>query len=97
MQAIKRIEIVTDAHQMPAVIAVLESVGISGYTLLKDVVGKGERGLQAGDELTGVFSNNYLLTTCAPEQLDAIVAAVRPILARRGGICLVSDALWVRH
>lgn len=97
MQTVKRIEIVTDSHQMPAVIAALEAVGIGGYTLLKDVVGKGERGLQSGDELTGVFSNHYLFTTCEPERLDTIVAAVRPILARRGGICLVSDALWVRH
>jgi nitrogen regulatory protein PII len=97
MESVKRIEIVTEARQMPAVIAALESAGITAYTLLKDVVGRGERGLQGGDELTDVFKNNYLLTTCTAEQLERVVAAVRPILARRGGICLVSDALWVRH
>jgi hypothetical protein len=38
-----------------------------------------------------------LLIACPEEQVDAIVETVRPLLARRGGMCLVSDAGWVRH
>jgi hypothetical protein len=53
--------------------------------------------VQSGDELTGVVSNSLLLTTCAPERVAELVEVIRPALKRRGGICLVSDALWVRH
>ncbi|MCX7938246.1 MAG: hypothetical protein N2545_02245 [Thermoflexales bacterium] len=70
---------------------------MTGYTIIRDVIGKGERGIRRGDELSGVFKNSYLLTTCEPEQLPAIVEAVRPILKQRGGVCLVSDAMWVKH
>lgn len=97
MQAVKRIEIITDSLEMREVRTVLERLGVSGYTVIPDVIGKGERGLQSGDELTGVFKNSYMLTTCAPDQLDRLVAAIRPILKKRGGVCLISDAQWVMH
>jgi nitrogen regulatory protein PII len=97
MQTIKRIEIITDALEVKAVCAVLEKQGVLSYTVIKDVTGKGERGVQSGDELTDVFKNSYLLTTCAPDQVERIVEAIRPLLQRRGGMCLVSDAQWVIH
>ena len=39
MQVVKRIEIITDALEMRAVIALLEAHGVSGYTVIKDVTG----------------------------------------------------------
>jgi hypothetical protein len=29
--------------------------------------------------------------------VNTIVEILRPLLSQRGGICLVSDAQWVRH
>lgn len=97
METVKRIEIITDAHEMREVCAVLDALGVSGYSLVREVTGRGERGEQTGDELTGVFTNSLIITTCAPERLAEIVEAIRPILKRRGGVCLVTDALSVRH
>jgi nitrogen regulatory protein PII len=97
MQNIKRIEIITDALETREVCRVLDSVGVNGYSVVRDVTGRGERGVQSGDELTDVFKNSLVLTACAPERLEALVDAIRPILKRRGGICLVSDAQWVMH
>lgn len=97
MQTVKRIEIVVDALEVPDLIRRLEAAGATGYTVIRDATGKGERGLRDGGELTGVFKNSYVLTACPPEQAEKIVEAVRPILKLRGGVCLVSDALWVIH
>lgn len=97
MQAVKRIEIIVDALEVPDLVRRLEAAGVSGYTIIKDAAGKGERGLRDADELTGVFKNSYVMTACPPEQIEKIVEAVRPILKLRGGVCLVSDALWVIH
>jgi len=30
-------------------------------------------------------------------QANALVAAIRPMLVKSGGMCLVSDAIWVIH
>jgi nitrogen regulatory protein PII len=97
MDAIKRLEIITDAHEMREVCAVLDALGVSGYSVLHNVTGRGERGVQSGDELTGVFTNELLITTCEPQRLAELVEAIRPILRKRGGVCLVTDALSVRH
>ena len=97
MEAVKRLEIITDAREMREVRAVIDRLGVAGYSVIRDVTGRGERGEQSGDEISGVFTNSLLLTTCAPEQLSALVEAIRPILHRSGGVCLVSDALSVRH
>ncbi len=97
MQRIKRIEIITDAIEMREVRRVLERHGVAGYTIIRDVEGQGARGARTGDDLTDVFKNSYLLTTCEADQLENLVEAVRPILKKRGGICLVSDAEWVMH
>ncbi len=97
MQPIKRVEIVTDSLEMQEVTGIIDQLGISGYTLIKEVLGKGERGVQSGDELTGVFKNSLLLVACEAEKVPALVEAIRPVLKKRGGICLVSDAQWVVH
>lgn len=97
MQTVKRIEIVVDALHARRVIEALRAQGLEGYTLIRGVSGSGERGAQLGDDITGVSNNNYILTTCPPEKLDAVTAALRPLLRRFGGICLVSDARWLTH
>lgn len=97
MQAVKRLEIVTDTLALERVLQLLADAGVSGYTVIRNAEGKGHRGLRSGDDVTRVFQNSYVLVACTPEQVEQVVAAVRPVLKRVGGICLVSDAQWVLH
>lgn len=97
MRPIKRIEIVIDSLELHKLLKILEQAGVSGYTVIRDAAGKGDRGARAGDQLTDVLKNSYIITTCAEEQLQPLVEAIRPLLKRFGGICLVSDAQWVVH
>ena len=97
METVHRIEIVVDSPHTRPVLELLRSHGLDGYTLIRGASGSGERGLQLGDEITGVSNNSYVLTTCRPEQLDAFTSELRPLLRRFGGICLVSEARWLKH
>ena len=97
MEAVKRVEIVVDSVEVRRVTEALDRVGISGYTVIPTISGRGERGERDGDGVSGVFANAYVLTACPADQLAAVVDAVRPLLRETGGICLVSDAQWVRH
>jgi nitrogen regulatory protein PII len=92
MESVKRVEIVTVAVQRPALLAALEKAGVPGYTVVRHAEGFGDRGRREADELTDVFENVYVLVACPPEVAERVAAAVRPILRRFGGICLVSDA-----
>ena len=97
MQVVKRVEIVIDTLELDRILALLDKAGVSGYTVIRNAEGKGHRGIRSGDDLTSVFQNSYVLTTCSEEQLAKVVAAVQPVLKRIGGVCLVSNALWVMH
>lgn len=97
MEIVKKVEIVTISLEMSKVLEVLEEVGITGYTVIRDVIGKGERGLTANDLEKDVLSNRYVMTVCTAEQEELLVEAIRPILKKFGGVCIISDAKWIRH
>lgn len=97
MKQVQRIEIVIDAHHSARALRLLAQLGLEGYTLIRGVSGAGERGSQFGDDITGVNNNHYILTTCPPEMLDQVGEALRPLLRRVGGVCLVSEARWLLH
>jgi len=97
MQQVKRIEIIIDTPELPALLAILREQDVSGYTVFGNVTGAGGRGERRNDEPGGGAGNACILTAVPPEKAAALVEAMRPILKRRGGICLVSDAGSVKH
>jgi nitrogen regulatory protein PII len=97
MEAAKKIEIICDSVEVNNVIEILEGVGITGYTIIRDVVGKGERGTRRGDDLSDVFKNSLIITVCKEPLIPKVVDAIRPVLKRFGGVCLVSDTNYVIH
>ena len=98
MQAIKKVEIIIQYQELPQLLEVLKKEDLAvGYTVIKEAYGAGGRGEMAGDGLSGEFTNSYLLIACSEDEANRIVEIVRPILKRFGGVCLVSDAMWVKH
>ncbi len=97
MQAAKKVEIICDSVEVKNVIEILEKAGVPGYTIIPDVIGKGERGLRRGDDITGVFKNSMIITVCDAALIPTIVETIRPVLKRFGGVCLVSDSNYVIH
>jgi nitrogen regulatory protein PII len=97
MQPMKKLEIILDAPEERSVTAVLDRAGVGGYTVIRNVAGKGGRGIQRGDELTDVFSNVLIMTACTPAEADRAIELLRPLLSKVGGLCLVSDAMMIEH
>lgn len=97
MKPVKRIEIVVDSLVVPKVKEALASAGLRAWTVVRHVSGQGDRGVRSSDDLAGVSSNDLVIAACEPAELDAVIAAIRPVLKLHGGVCLVSDARWVLH
>lgn len=91
LQPVKRIEIILPQDAMAEVTGKLDALGVTGYSIIEDVLGRGERGLRAGIGL-GVFQYQYLLLACEEARVGPIVETVDPYLRRFGGLCLISDA-----
>ena len=97
MIPVRRVEIVVASPHAKRVIALLEERGFEGWTRIRGVSGSGERGHQRGDEPTGASSNDWILAACEPEVFDGAREELRSLLSSLGGMCLVSEAMWLRH
>ncbi len=97
LRPMKRIEIVVDSLHLSRAIDRLRQAGCDGYTVLHNVAGSGDRGLQHADEVSGVSTNAYILVAATNEQADTLLGSIRPLLQSYGGICLVSDCHWLEH
>jgi nitrogen regulatory protein PII len=97
MERVKRVEIITTSLELDKVLDSLNSLNVSGYSVIRNVIGKGSRGIADDDIEIGILSNVYVLTTCPPENVQMLVERIQPILKKFGGVCLVSDAEWIIH
>lgn len=95
MEAVKKLEVITNSLELP-LLAILDKVGVSGYTIINDVTGRGDRGI-INDLETSVVSNGYVMSICTAEQELQLVEAITPILKKFVTVCIVSDAKWIVH
>lgn len=95
MKPVKRIEIVIEEIELDNVIAELDRIGVVGYTIVPRAWGRGERGVR--HETVQGLGNVLMTIACDEAQASKVIEAMRPILRTYGGVCLVSDAMWVIH
>ncbi|MFO0794832.1 MAG: P-II family nitrogen regulator [Candidatus Brocadiaceae bacterium] len=91
MKPLVKVEIITDALEVENVAKLLDEIGVSGYSIIKDVIGKGHRGVRSGYELADLFKNSYIMVVCEELEMHKIVEAIRPIIEKFGGVCIVSS------
>lgn len=97
MQLVKRVEIITGPIEFPSLVAKMDAAGITGYTVIRNVLGKGDQKVNSWDALSNEIENLMVITTMPEEKLTPFVEAIRPLLQQFGGACLVSDAMWLIH
>ena len=95
MKKMKKIEIILESVYLNRLIELFDKKEISGYTIIRDVEGKGITGIKSADEITDVFTNNYVFTVCDEDKLMSIVEDIRRFIKKYGGRCIVSDVSWV--
>lgn len=97
MEAVKRIDLVVPEIVLREVTELIERHGASGYTVARGLVGKGHRGVQTGEGLAGEFSNAGIMVVCPEAIMRPLLEDLRGVITRYGGLCLVSDAMWLKH
>jgi len=97
MDARKRLEIIVTQPEAKPVLKLLERHGILHYSLLKDVSGRGDRGVQDGRGLSETFINVMVVCYITPEAFEAVKESLRTELSRHGGVAVVSDVQWLPH
>lgn len=93
MQPVKRIEIIANYVELGKIVEGLDRAGVPGYTVIRDVAGKSNRGNGAHDLAMTMLDNVYVIAFCNSEKITAVAEKIRPILNKFGGTCFISDAM----
>lgn len=87
----KKIEIIIESVHVRVVVACLQKLQVPGYSIIRDVVGRGAHGDHDGRELSDVAHNSYVVIVCDDQQAKAIGSAMAEKTRKYGGICLISE------
>ncbi|MEY2858223.1 MAG: nitrogen regulatory protein [Cyanobacteriota bacterium] len=97
MQSVHKVEIIISSLKLEKVLKILDKIEVSGYTVIDNTTGRGDRGFTDID-LDNVFSDAYVLTVCTnQQQLDLLTQEITPLLKKVGGICLVTESTWINY
>lgn len=92
-----KIEIVLGSLHTESLLEILNKFGVSGYTIIPHVKGKGDRGEYDGLGLNDAFSNNYIILVVDNAMLQKLQDPIRQYLSKYGGACIISDCIWLKH
>lgn len=93
----KRLDIVIEAPILPRLLALLDDLAVSGYTVVPARAGRGRGGAWRRDGLVGE-AGRMMLVFCVLDEsrLDAVTEPVFELLEPQLGIVTVSDVSVIR-
>jgi nitrogen regulatory protein PII len=97
MKTSKKIEIIIAKPSLEELIELLEHGGAKGYTIFKQIIGKGDRGIRDGLGLSDAFENVMVVWLCTDEEFDRLKEEIRALLKESGGMCYMSTVEIMIH
>ncbi|MGH9785906.1 MAG: P-II family nitrogen regulator [Terriglobia bacterium] len=93
----KKLEIIVEGDLLRHVEDLLERVKVTGYTVIPNVSGKGHHGVHESAHLFNEMHSQDLIMTVVPdEQVEPIIAGVRPLFDKHPGVVFISDVTVIR-
>lgn len=97
LHPLKKIEIIVRGEKVPFVQDLLDESGVSGYTIHRDISGRGEHGFHEGRLLFNDRAGLAMFFAVAGEgTIQEIVDGLTPLFEKSSGVMFVSDTQVVR-
>ena len=92
MKKAYKLEVVVESVQIKKVLDILRKENISGYTLIEQVAGKGNKGGEVDfSSIGGIYKNSYLFTVADREPIEQVIAQLEPIMRDYSGVVYMSE------
>lgn len=95
MKSMKKVEVVIESVYVNRLFDLLKMHDITSYTLIPDIQGCGGHGLKMADNVTDVFSNDYIFVLIDESKLLEIKEDIREFTKKYGGKCIITDAMVI--
>ncbi len=89
----KRIDFFVTEREIDRLCKAIRKGGAPGYSVMRHVTGWGLAGeIDEAMDFSGLGANAHVVVFCEPTSVEPLREAVRPLLARFGGVGFVSEA-----
>ncbi len=85
----KKVEIVIESVMIEEVISIIDQAGVSGYTILPSVTGRGHRGKRMGVGFTDVLNNTMIFTLTDETTALKISNRVKKLIQNYAGVVII--------
>lgn len=97
LHPMKKIEIIIRGDRLPYLEEEIEQAGITGYTLIRDISGKGHHGFHGGRLIFNEKDSYVMILIVASwEKVKKIILSMHPILEEDSGVMFISDTSVLR-
>ncbi len=88
----KKVEIIVKGENLDFVIDLLEKAGVSGYTIVHNLSGKGSHGFHEGHLIFNEEDVLVMVISVMPEdKVYAVLEGITPFLNKHSGVVFISD------
>ncbi len=95
MKNMKKVEVIIESVYLNRLLDLFKAHRITSYTLIPDIQGCGGHGLKMADDVTDVFSNDYIFVLIEEEKFLEIKEKIRAFTKKYGGKCIITDAMVI--
>ncbi|WP_367606007.1 P-II family nitrogen regulator [Legionella sp. W05-934-2] len=97
LHPMKKIELVVPSENEHVVAAMIEKANITGFTLIKNISGKGHSGFHEGSAIFNDKESFVMFIAVAPEDAIASIAfGMKTLFQKNSGVMFVSDVSVAR-
>ena len=98
LHSMKEIRVIVSGEQQSFVTELLDRVGVSGYTIIGNVSGKGHHGIHEAHFMFSDMESQIMIMAVLPaERVEPLLAGLKPLLEKHSGVMFVSDVSVTRR
>ncbi len=91
----KKVEVIIESVYLNRLLELFKVHDITSFTLISDIQGCGGHGLKMADDVTDVFSNDYIFVLIEEDKFLEIKEEIRAFTKKYGGKCIITDAMVI--
>jgi nitrogen regulatory protein PII len=97
LHQMKKMEIVLRGDRLAYLEEEIDQAGITGYTIVRDISGKGHGGFHGGRLIYNEKDSYVMILAVAPwEKLEKVIQSMKPLLEEDSGVMFISDTYVLR-
>ena len=92
LHPMKEVRVIIQGEHQGFVVEILDSLNVSGYTIIKNISGKGHHGFHTAHPMFDETESLLMIMAVVPEERVApILSGLTPLFDRHSGVMFVSD------